>query len=337
MNLFSLRTLSDYTRVHELPSFVKEAGVITEKDIVDLPQQAFADTLRNLPTHTKAATWLSALAFHAGDIYDPTGVAAVKLEKAASFWGIGEEYRKLIEHFKKTATIATDDDFALVVDIDGGSRYRRFPIRGPQNIKESAVDLEKSAAVYPWPLRKQAAAAILKRASELKIALDNQSILERVAGLGIGYPAVISDSLLLRSKMVKDAELRTRLEKLAFAAKTVELKVATLEKLAMAIDVADRAGRLYQYYGTIQTPEELCFGRSLSELQEKRASFIELTTGKVISKEALTGTDADRFAALGDDFVNAIKGEDGKVDIKKAEELVPTLPADDARLFANSL
>lgn len=336
MQLFSLRTVSDYTRVHELPSFVKDAGVIEEADITDLPQQAFADPLRKLPTHTKAATWMSSLAFHAGEIYDPTGVAAVKLEKAASFWGIGAEYRQLVEHFTKQADVVTDADFAMVADVDG-ARYRRFSIRGPENVKESAADLEKSAAIYPWPMRKQAAAAILKRANELHVNLDNQRNLERVAGLGMGDMSTVCDSLLLRSKMVKDAALRERFEKLAAFIKDRRPKVAELEKLASAIDLADRAGRLYQYYGTIQTPEELCFSQSISELQEKRASFIELTTGKAISKEALAGADADRFAALGDDFVNAIRGDDGKVDIKKAEELCPTLPADDARLFANSL
>jgi len=46
---------------------------------------------------------------------------------------------------------------------------------------------------------------------------------------------------------------------------------------------------------------------------------------------------ADTFTALGDDFVAAIRGSDGKVDTVKAAEIVPTLPAGDANLFVNSL
>lgn len=337
MNLFSLQTLSAYAKSgHAVPTFVKDAGIVDENDISGLPPASFADPMRRLPTHTKAATWLSCLAFYSGEAGDPTGVAPVKLEKAAAFWGIEDECRTISTNMAKEAAIPTDADFAMVAEVDG-HRIRRFPIRGPGNVKSSADELEKSAGSYPYHLRRNAAKAILKRANELGVKLANHNSMERTAGLGIGNPADITQALLLRSNLVKDAEIRQRLVKLANSTRGMEPKLDTLDKLAGLIDAADRAAGLYKYYGTIQTPEELCYTRTSAQLQEKRASFIELTTGQAVPKEKLAAMDADRFSALGEDFVSSIAGDDGRVDVKKAEEIVPTLPADDARLFANSL
>ena len=337
MNLFSLQTLSSYVKAgHAVPAFVKEAGLMAETDISGLPPASFADPMRRLPTHTKAATWLSCLAFYSGDAFDPTGVAPVKLEKAAAYWNIQGECQQIAEVMSKKADVPTDADFAMVAEVDG-HRIRRFPVRGPGNVKESAVELEKCANQYPYHLRRNAAKAILKRANELGVKLANHITLERTAGLGIGDPSLICQSLRLRAAMVKDAEIRQRLLKLAEATKGMEPKLDAMDKLAGLIDAADRAAGLYKYYGVIQTPEELCYTKTSTQLQEKRASFIELTTGHAVPKEKLAQMEADRFSALGDDFVTSIAGADGRVDVKKAEEIVPTLPADDARLFANSL
>lgn len=340
MDIYPMNILNQYNILHGLPAFVKAAAVVTDEAVKSLPQTAFADPMRKLPIHNKVATWCSYLSFYSGAVADPTKSAAVKLEKAAAFWGIGEECREITENLKKASTPrpATDDDFAMVSEWEG-EKIRRFPIAGSENVKQSAADLVQERKRYPFPWRKVAAQRIIKRASDLSVRLVNDHQLQQMAGIGTAKAAEIVPHLRLRAKVVKDANIRERFNMLADEVSKIEsLDTDTLSKMAEAIDLADRASGIYQYYGRgIDTPEQICHRHSLKELREKRANLIGLTNGQGVSKEALAKMDADKFTALGDDFVGAIKGANGKVDVEKAAEIVPTLPADDANLFVNSL
>ena len=340
MDIHPLNAINEYHMLHGLPAFVKEAAVVTTDDVKDLPQTAFADPMRKLPVHSKIATWCSYLSYHSGAVEDPTLSAAVKLEKAAEFWGIGAECRTVAQNLQKQAAprLATDDDFALVTQ-HNGDKVRRLPIAGPGNVEKSAEDLVTKRALYPLPWRKAAAQRIIKKASELSVQLVGAHQLQQMAGVGMAKAAEIIPHLKLRSRMVKDAEIRGRLDALVEEVQKLDsVEPGTLTKMAEAIDLSDRASGLYQYYGRgLETPEEICHRHTLKEAREKRAGLIGLTNGQGVSKEALAKLSADTFTALGDDFVAAIRGSDGKVDTVKAAEIVPTLPAGDANLFVNSL
>jgi hypothetical protein len=43
------------------------------------------------------------------------------------------------------------------------------------------------------------------------------------------------------------------------------------------------------------------------------------------------------LSALGDDFVAAVQDEQGGIDMAKLAGVIPTLPADDAKILVNSL
>ena len=340
MNIFPLNTMNQYNSLHGLPPFVKEAAVVTSEDVKKLPQTAFADPRRKLPVHNKVATWCSYLSFYAGAIEDDTKVAGVKLEKAAAFWGIGAECREILANIKRANTQRplTDDDFAIVSD-NNGEKIRRFPIAGPDNIMKSASELVQTFNRYPLPWRKRAAGRILKRAGDLSVQLVNEHQLQQMAGIGLSKAAEILPHLRMRVKFVKDAEIRKRFEALADEVEKVDsLDTETLAKMAEIIDIADRAAGIYQYYGRgIFPPEVVCHLHTLQEVSEKRAGIIALTNGQGVNKEALAKLSADRFVLLGDDFVAAITGADGNVDVEQAAVILPTLPVDDANLLINSL
>lgn len=338
--LFPWKTLSAYAKVYGVPDFVKSSSVLTENDISGLPQNAFADTLRKLPVHTKAATWCSYLAHAAGDLFDPTGKAALNLEKSAEWWSIGAECRAIADNLKKQAEIApaSDADFALVEEHDG-AKVRSLPMRGCGNVKQSADSLVKSAGKYPYIWRKSAARKLLKRANELSVDLGaNKIALEKTAGYGYSGTAYVVRQLRQRQHVIKDAAVRERLGKIADALVDREhLAVAELEKIAETLDSADAMTGIYNHYESVLPPEEVCHSIALSTAQEKRASFIQLTNGTTLSAEDLEKMPAEKFAALGDDFVAAISGDSGNVDTEKAAELLPTLPADDANVFVRSM
>lgn len=340
MDIFPLNILNDYHKVHGLPAFVKESAVLQQSDVQDLPHTAFADPQHKLPIHTKAATWCSCLTFYAPGRKSDGLESSVgsNLEKAAAFWGIGEARRQLLDNLKKQAAVRTltDADYALVQPQAG---LRALPIVDAPAVKKAAEELEAQGNRLPYLWRKQGAVAILKKAQDLSMALVNEHQLQMMAGQGMAKASEIVPQLELRAHMTKNAELRQRFNALAQEIrKTDDLDLPTLSKLAEAMDIADRAGGLYHFYGRgLERPDQLCHRHTLKEVQEKRASLIALTNGQGVSKEALAKLSADKFTALGDDFVAAIRGADGNVDVTKAAELVPTLPADDANLFVNSL
>lgn len=337
MDIFPMNILNAYHRVHGLPAFVKEAGVVTTDSVEGLPQTAFADPLRKLPIHDKAATWCSYLAYHSGSVQDPTNSAGPKLEKAAAFWGIGDECREVVANLQEQADPPKDDDFAMVSEFEG-QKVRRFPVAGPNNVKESAEELEKTAHRYPLPWRRTAAQKILKRAADLSVQLVNDHQLQQIAGVGMAKVSEIVSHIHHRAHLVKDAKIREKFNALAEEVQKVDkLDPELLSKMAEAIDVADRASGLYKFYGRIPRPEEFCHKHTLKEASERRAGIIPLTNGQGLNKQALAKMSAEQFILLGDDFVSAISGDDGKVDVEKAAEIIPTLPADDADRLVNSL
>lgn len=332
--------MSSYSQLYGLPDFVKTSSVISEDDIRGLPQTAFADPLRKLPTHTKAATWCSFLISSAGDIFDPSGKATLNLEKAAAWWGIGEECRKIVENLQKQSEVApiTDADFAIAEEFDG-SKVRVLPMRGPGNVKQSAEDLVRSTGKYPYIWRKSAARKLLKRAEELGVAVGVAKLpLEKIAGFGYSAVSHVVHQIRQRQYLVKDAMVRGRLQKLAeVLAPRDQLSVAELEKTAEAIDTLDSMSGLYNHYESVLPPEEVCHSIALSTAQEKRAELVRLTNGVTVNLTELSSMPAEKFAALGEDFVSAIADDNRNVDSEKAAELLPTLPADDASVFVRSM
>lgn len=340
MDIFPLNIVNNYSSLHGLPEFVKQAAVVTDEEVKSLPQTAFADPLRKLPIHNKAATWCSHLAYYTGAVHDKTEIAPVMLDKAAAYFSIGAECRELKNNLTKAARprTPTDADFALVEQHEG-QKVRDLPIAGAQNIKQSSDALVASISKYPLPWRRKAANKLLKRAQDLSVALVNEHQLQQAAGLGMAKASEIVPHLKIRAKLVKDPAIRECFDKMAVEiSKLKGLDQPTLAKMAEAIDKADRASGLYQYYGRgVCPPEEVCHRHTLHEYEEKRASVIGLTNGKGVNKEALAKLPAAKFTLLGDDFVNAIADNQGNVDVKKAEAIIPTLPADDAQIFYNCL
>jgi hypothetical protein len=338
MDLFRTDVIHKHAKIHGLPSFVKQADVVQQEETLRLPANAFADSHRKLACHTKAATWLSWLTYHETKMEDKGGLIRDSLEKAAAFWDIQAECRALTALVKQAS--APEVPYALVMNYRGQT-FNMFPMDGAEAVKKSAAHLVATRAELPLSQRKEAAQALLKHAWDSGVPLATCHQLEQMAGLGMSKASDIAPQLELRARMdniVRTPEICSRYRKMAKALEGVELDQQQLEKLAEAIDLADRACGMYQYYGRgVQSPEELCCRVTKSASAAALADQLSLMNGKTISKQALAGLQADRFVALGEDFVSAIANQDGKVDLEKAAELVPTLPMGDANLFVSMM
>ena len=343
---FPVRDIHRYAKFGEIPDFVKSAEELSSEEVSDLLSSAFADSSRRLPTHTKAATWLSALRYFNGVEDDWDQHARANLIKSAAFWEIEPSVWKISETVKMANSIPVlnDTDYAIVVKTDGDEVIeRRFPLLDGTRVKAAAAALWNERDKYPWGVRKQAAKRILNRATNFGVILDNKDYLEKAAGYGIARVGELRRGLLSRRYMMKTSEARDRVKawevKFQDSTESDEQLISgdTLEKLAEFIDEVDRREKLYRAYTRgIRTPEELCYTRSLNVL-EKAAGVSKLRDGTPFDFQSLNGVPAAQFAALGDDFVEAIAGGDGNVDLEKASAVVPTLPMDDTSVFVRSL
>jgi len=337
----SLWSVQDIAKITALPDFVKSAEIISTED---LPARAFADRERQYPVHTKAATWLSIAEFYRSGTKNEQIEAL--LEKSAAVWNISEDERLLVKaDIEKAASVtpATDEEFAIVVKVAGTTVERIGQLTDAVSVKSAAEKLIAGRSRYPFEVRSQAAKRIIKAAKALGVTdLENLSYLEKAAGYGVGDTAVVAKNLLNRFHQSRNPqtvvfkEIADRLYKEASSSHTIPS--VTLEKMAMAIDGIDRMSGLYKRYTRdVTTPEELLYTYSLSDLQEKRASFVSLVDGTVLQLAKFAGMRANQLSALGDDFVAAVQDEQGGIDMAKLAGVIPTLPADDAKILVNSL
>lgn len=340
---FPQRALHDYALTGEVPEFVKSAEVVTDEEVRGLSASAFADESRKLPTHTKAATWLSALTY----FRSPEGAWDEKtrdrLVKAAQFWGIEDEVWKVNDTLKMATAIPemNDTDFAVVVKDGDETVERRFSLLDGSSVKKAAEGLEDARDRYPLAIRKEAAKRILSRARSLGVSLDNLNYIQKAAGIGVTAVEDLMRALRVRKHQAKSAEVREKIQEWGRKFEDlIDTRVVTgepLEKLAEFLDTVDRQERLYQVYKRgVSTPEEICYQDTLSDL-EKAAANTVLRDGTPFDFSSLDGIPSEQFAALGDDFIEAIDDGNGNVDVEKAAAVIPTLPIDDTSVFKKSL
>lgn len=321
--------LYKYSTHGTVPEYVKTAATISKEDIQSLPSASFADPDREYPIHSKAATWLSALKMYNNDVSDK---CAETIVKAAEFWGLDTELLKIASNVKVANARPTldDTDFAIIVKSSGATIERRLPITDPESVKEAAKAINDMSSIYPLNIRKEAAKRILKAACDRKVALEELSKLQKTAGLGIAESAKVVQNLKYREKLASRTGAFDEL--VAEISKEEVLRGDLQEKTASALDQFDREHKLYRFYGNIPTPEDVCFGTTLLDL-EKKASRLTLRDGTPFDSTKLENTSVTKFAALGSDFMDSISDGSGNVDIEAFEAIAPTLPLDDTSIL----
>lgn len=200
---------------------------------------------------------------------------------------------------------------------------RKYPLI---DVAQAAADFTAEAHSYPLYARKSAAAAILN-------AGYYSETLAKMAGIGLTSDGV-ANLLFTRQGDYNWTENKNRVKKLAELVKSGSVK--NLDDALTIVDGLDRSEGLHKLYGDrIQTPESIACsgvpGRKFAE-EEK----IELQGGHSVSLAKLEKLDRAALSVLGDDIADSICDDD-VVNLGKAAEVLPTLPADDVALLMGIL
>jgi len=328
--------LHEAHRLFGLPAFVKQASAIEPEELVALPASAFADPIRRrYPCHTKAASWLSNAEFWAGALFNPTAEpeTAQQLLKMSRFWEIESDVRDVLSKAAadhETYSGEVPDAYFAVVGTWGGQRHRYLPITDAKSLKSAAEGLYASRHNLPFAVRKEAALRILNKAGDLGVTLDpspeasvylTQATLSGTPDLAKAAEAMTTRAVLLNRSR---PEVAAALHKLAG-----KLTVATLEKAAHLVDAVDTETELQNDYRKgLALFEESAFG-----VAKAAQPFVRLQGGIELSLEQVKAAGLAAFRLI-PEYTSAVCDAGGHFDAGLAADVLPTLPAPDARMYA---
>jgi hypothetical protein len=246
-----------------------------------------------------------------------------------------------------------------------GKKIRRMPLTNPASVKAASDWLYAGRFLYPLPLRKAAALAILRKAA----AFDGQAArgeaparhtagpsagptrfepevlayMEKAAGLGSADPQAVAEKVAQRVLMLKGSRFNGHKQALGELALHLSdqdrLTPAQFQKVAAAVDAADReTGLCDEYVHGVELPEEFCFTVLEKDAEDAADNFVTLTTGNSWPVESFLTLPLEKIAeVLGGDFTGHVTGADGEVDPVKFADVARTLPRDDAVLLERAM
>ena len=342
--------LAELLRKYEAPAYVKQASFGTFTALQEAPVAIFASpTTRQFPTHTKAATWLSALYFLDQDVPENSTVQAIgnRIIKAAEFHGILPDVLSLeaeITQQEKTAAEELPDScYTYVWLAEDGSKQRYYPLTNGLEVKQASEWLYEYRNALTFKDRHVIATKILEKAAEFGATVKDRNFIEKQAGRGTGSKSEILAMLRTRAQLLPDSEFQQGVVKLAAAVTAMPTEAMTCDMLVKMAEVVYEVDAALgftaaSYSAAVPRPEDVCFSSTFyKQAQAKAVEVCELTTGAVYEKKALSQlTRTELQQTFGDQFVAEVSDIFG-VNLDKLADAVETLPADSADMISRLL
>lgn len=339
-----------YAMQYDLPDFVKNASAedtglpTTTANISEsCPVSQYADVRspNQFPFFTKAATYVSWLYFLNNRDKIASKIASrieSRLTKAAEYWEISNEVRRLKENHNKSASVEEypDEMYALVYSLDG-VKHRALPVRNTEEVKVAAEWFVKERDYYDFTYRQEIAERIIKRANDLGADLgDCDDELQRQAGLGFCTNKQAAD--LIRSRLYQtgvDSQTRESLTKLASSVEhspEFALDVNALRNLAKTVDQFDRQFNV-KYSQVRPRPEDVLFQVTFKQASAIADNSCQSVIGTVYDQRDFEKLSVGTFQSLFGDELTKEVSVGLKIDPQKMAEVLYTLPRPDAEMF----
>ncbi len=298
-------------------SIAERGGVKFASAAGDQPQvkkaAAYADMAQQMwPLDTKDQVLEAAVSIELqrGDL---TGRRYERLNhatlKAASFHGILIDMAVALASLKLEqvgSVKQASTQFAL-------PQASKFPIDSDEAVKSSAEQFTRIRHNYPYPWRKQAAAAMLDAAASRGIQLQEPalSLLEASAGLGLGEAAHVARKMASLSEQVYRYSSDVAAALMATAIKVASADTsdipATRELMAMATEVIDRVEDRFnlRHGDSQQLPEDIAFAITPTKMASVVGTFVDIGES-IYVRQDIAGLKAKSFTAFGHSFPGKI-------------------------------
>lgn len=297
----------------------------------------FADQVSGeLPCNSREETWASARYFskHASEEQYRAIRADIEynLQKAAKVYGISEDVAKVMTHTEAVKT-ASDSDFGWVRD-----GVRKYPMFDAEGVKLAADYFEENKFCYSFPMRREIAVNILKKAEEYGVTGLPDGI-RKTAGHGLARRDDVINELVIRAELCKDPDTGLALAKMAeYLAENGQESLAgvtdEIAKLAEDVDVIE--GWRKRYGKDMTAPEDFLFAMDVKQAEAVLSDVIELG-GDVLSLSKLAELPDEVFDnVLGDGFADSVK-EGACIDPLKLGEALASRTAEDRNELSHAL
>lgn len=319
----------------EVPAFVKEASIIEEQNIPELPHDVFGDPGKRLyPLNNRSNTWLSREYFRtdrSGYAHKEAELIDNRISKAAAFWGLDAPAKRISED--------PYQGMAYHIDIKDSAEKTVFGLdmKCQNHWKEAAEALFTSKEKWSFDMRRTMAQGLLNAPEALQVKLDDahSEYIHKAACQGTCVAQNAINSLYKRAAQIKTSnpEGYNSLMMAAGAFNETEggfLPVTELRKVAEAIDIVDRGYGFNKLYGKgfFDTPEEELFPITEKIITKIAAEALPLTNGSVLSQSEIV----DNKAKV-DEFFQKYAGEIPYKDNDEMFDIIRSLPRSDAGAF----
>ena len=329
------------TKLCPPPEFVKTAQRETLVGGEALPGHLYADQARRLyPIHTPAATWMSALFFYGGSEKQAAGTET-RLLQAADYFAIRPDIQQLQEKLatQNSPAETPTEHYALTWTVQG-RQERHYPLRNSGEVKTAAAWLLANRDEFQFPDRQQMARRVLQRAEKLATHVEGENMLRQMTGDGCCPAQKIAEIMTQRSQILAAChpQAASRLDRIATQVKEARAEArapAFRQQLAEALDQLDRRFGLVGYYGQgLDRPEEALFAVTEKTAQDFITQHVELTTGRIYEKAALSDIALHHVRQwLGDEVADEVSAGGLLLDGEKLATLASSLPRPEARCF----
>ena len=336
--------LARLVKVFDFPQFVKRANMEDLRRPPNGAKSTFADPrTERFSCHSAASTWLNGLYFQVKKAeYHPKdrGRIQQRLERMADYFGIRPAFDRMVKQagdLQKEAELP-DSAYAYVWVGDDGRKERHLRLASSMEVKAAAEWLHRYQDRLPYSDRHTVALKIMEKAAQFGAGLGPglTDFIEKQAGCGVCDPSEVWEQIMHRSRLSKTAMHREQIAKLAELVRNkprMALQPDQLVKLAVTMDVIDRALGIREYGDIIRRPEDVIFKVTFTKAASDRQEMCALTSGNVYSKDQFEKLSRDDVESLfGSDFASEVsKGTE--IDGEKMAELAHTLPRPDAELL----
>lgn len=335
----SQRSLLKIAHAGLAPEFaLKSAMDATTVNAPEGSEHTYADQLHQLhPTHSKIATWVSAVNFlDTAHQYEDEyrEVVGDRIKTACRLFNLEDEFEKIAGHFDeevKSAATAPDEPMTMA---DGS-----YPIFTESDVKRASSYLLTYAGRYDSGERRDIGLHIIKSAEAIGTEVTDR--VHKIAGLAM--PCVDGLDSLIEDRMMRaqaQPEIYGELRKLSAALKTAS-PIEVVQQLSGICDTVvefDKlAGVAQDYNKRARLPEDFLYGDTIKKAAHEASRMLALGDFPLDADKIAEYVPVEVIAgALGEDIVGDLKTA-GALDADKLLAVVPTLPLPDRNLLFQAI
>jgi hypothetical protein len=291
-------------------SGVDELGFVPDEQFAYVTFEKGAK-VRHFPTNSPVATVLSAESYiQARDLFEKSARAEIEDNfKLASDWHGVEIPDLSVDELEKEAA----DRYALIVDMPDGSVSRLYALPDQESVKTASAYFEDWHKELSHDHRRKFASAVVERAGELGLQLEEGAALSKYASNGFGQQAY--DQIEARAfRAGKDSKPGVAYTKLASMIRSGDLDLDNAVQILNHIDMNSGAGRGRDSF------EDLAGVKVASSFSEEVDG--DLITGDMLKRIATSDTVKQYFG----EEVSKLFGQ-------RPVEIFNSLPMDEKRVI----